>query len=322
MTIDYTPYAKDVIEIESKAIQALLGRLDNNFNHACQLLHDCIGRIIVIGMGKSGHVGNKIAATLASTGTPAFFVHPAEASHGDLGMITKDDVILAISNSGTTQEIITILPVIKRLGLPLIAMTGNTSSEIAKQADVTLDISIEKEACPLNLTPTASTTVSLVLGDAIAVALLQAKGFTKKDFALSHPGGRLGKQLILRVADIMRTGNHIPKVNEDELLSSALYEISAKGLGMTAVVNNKDELVGIFTDGDLRRTLDKGFDIHNTPISKVMTKDCTTVKPDMLAIEALKLMEDKKINGFLVLDDNKKIVGTFNIHELLRSGVV
>jgi arabinose-5-phosphate isomerase len=319
---DFIRLGKAVIQTERDAISALLNRLDEKFNQACQYLLACSGRTIVMGMGKSGHIGKKIASTLASTGTPAFFIHPAEASHGDLGMITARDVMIIISNSGNTEEIISILPLIKRLGIPLITLTGNPDSALAKAANVNLDVSIQKEACPLNLAPTASTTTALVMGDALAIALLNAKGFTENDFALSHPGGRLGKRLLLRIEDIMHTGDAVPRVHENDLLRAALFEMSQKGLGMTAVLNAKERLVGIFTDGDLRRALDKEFDVHTTLISQVMTTTCTTVKPDLLVAEALQLMEKRKINGLLVLDEEKHLVGAFNLLDILRSGVM
>lgn len=315
-------FGRSVVQTELDAVQKLLTRIDTNFAKACEHLFNCRGRIIVTGMGKSGHIGRKIAATLASTGSPAFFVHPAEASHGDLGMITREDVVLAISNSGTTREILTILPVIKRLAIPLITMTGNPTSAIAQEADINLDVSVPQEACPLNLAPTASTTVTLVMGDALAIALLHLRGFTEQDFAFSHPGGRLGRRLLLRVHEIMHTDQAIPKINLNALMRNALIEMSQKSLGMTAVVDEKNRLIGVFTDGDLRRALDKGYDALTTPVAEVMTKNCATVKPDMLAVEALNLMESKKITALLVVDHSQKLVGAFNIHDLLRAGVV
>lgn len=319
---DFSALGKSVINAESNAILNLIGHLDEKFDQACKILLNCKGRVIVAGMGKSGHIGRKIASTLASTGTPAFFIHPAEACHGDLGMLTDQDVVIVISNSGTTSEIMTILPIIKRLGIPVISLTGNPNSTIATIADINLDVSVEKEACPLNLAPTSSTTVTLVMGDALAIALLQARGFTEKDFALSHPNGRLGKRLLLRISDIMHSGNNIPRVNETALLKDTLLEMSDKGLGMTAIVNSQNEVIGVFTDGDVRRALDKGYDVHTTPISKVMTRNCTTVKPELLVAEALKLMETKKINGLLVLDDNDNLVGALNLLDIVRSGVM
>jgi len=319
---NFCQLGKAVIQTELDAIQKLLARIDDNFAKACEYLLQCKGRIVVTGMGKSGHIGRKIAATLASTGSPAFFVHPGEAIHGDLGMITKDDVILMLSNSGNTQEIITILPNIKRLGIPLISLTGNPQSELAKNATINLDLSIEKEACPLNLAPTTSTTVALVMGDALAIALLEARGFTENDFALSHPGGRLGRRLLLRIEDLMHTSEAVPHVTEDALLSHTLVEMSRGRLGMTSVVDNTNKVIGIFTDGDLRRALDKGINVHDTPISQIMTHHCTTVKPGLLALEALQLMEAKKITALLVVDDENKLVGALNIHDLLKAGVL
>jgi len=299
-----------------------MARIDHNFVRACEYMLACRGRIVVTGMGKSGHIANKIAATLASTGSPAFFVHPGEASHGDLGMITEGDVVLALSNSGETGEIITILPIIKRLGVPLVAMTGNPESTLAKEADVNIDVSVDKEACPLGLAPTASTTASLAMGDALAVALLEARGFTELDFARSHPGGSLGRRLLLHVADIMHQGEKIPRVGKEATISEALVEMTAKGLGMTAVADESGVISGIFTDGDLRRTLDKGVDLHNTPVTEVMTPGGVTTRPDRLAAEALKLMEENKINALLVVDDANRLTGALNMHDLLRAGVV
>ena len=311
-----------VIETEAAAITALLQRLDAAFEQACHYLLECKGRIVVTGMGKSGHIGNKIAATLASTGSPAFFVHPGEASHGDLGMITPEDVVLALSNSGETSELLTILPLLKRLGTPLIAMTGNPDSNLARECEVHLDVSVEKEACPLGLAPTSSTTAALVMGDALAVALLEARGFTAEDFALSHPGGSLGRRLLLHVSDIMHSGDKLPVVGEHASLHDALEMMSAKGLGMTAVVDEQGRLSGVYTDGDLRRTLNKPVDIHQQEVGEVMTRHCKTVAPDMLAAEALQLMDEKKINGLLVINDQQQLVGAFNMHDLLRAGVM
>ena len=313
--------ASEVITIESNALDALQQRLGDNFYQACQLLLNCTGRIVVTGMGKSGHIGGKIAATLASTGSPAFFVHPGEASHGDLGMITADDVVLAISNSGGTEELINILPLIKRLQIPLISMTGNAESQLASYADINLDISVEKEACPLNLAPTSSTTVTLALGDALAVCLLKLRGFTADDFARSHPGGKLGKRLLLTVSDIMHQGDEVPVVTSDTLIKDALLEISEKGLGFTCVVDNK-KLVGVYTDGDLRRSLDEQVDVHTTAISTVMTSSFSTASTTQLAVEALNLMEEKSISAIPVLDDNQQLVGAINMHDLLKAGVV
>ena len=311
-----------VIETELSAIDSLKPRINDDFASACHLLLNCKGRVVVTGMGKSGHIGGKIAATLASTGTPAFFVHPGEASHGDLGMITDKDVVLALSNSGETNELLTIVPIIKRLAVPLISMTGNAQSTLAQQADINIDIAVEKEACPLGLAPTSSTTVTLVMGDALAVACLDARGFTAKDFALSHPGGSLGRRLLLHVADIMHTGDDIPRVADNASLRDALLEMTRKKLGMTAIVDDNNKMLGIFTDGDLRRALDKNIDIHSASINDVMTKNCKTIKKNILAAEALKIMEDKKINAIVVVDDENTLIGAINMHDLLRAGVV
>ncbi len=314
--------AQRTIQLETEAVEQLRSRIDERFVHACELILACKGRVVVVGMGKSGHIGRKIAATLASTGTPAFFVHPAEASHGDMGMITRDDVVLALSNSGTTSEIVTLLPLIKRLGLNLISMTGNPESILAKAAAVNLDASVAVEACPLNLAPTSSTTVSLVLGDALAIALLEARGFTAEDFAFSHPGGALGRRLLLKVEHVMHTGERLPKVQLGTLLRDALLEMTRKGLGMTVVVERDGRLAGIFTDGDLRRTLDKGIDVRQSLIDDVMTARGKTANADMLAAEALKIMEDHKINSLVVIDDAGLPVGALNMHDLLRAGVM
>ncbi len=311
-----------VIKTEAGAVAALSQRIDDNFATACGYMLGCEGRIIVTGMGKSGHIGGKIAATLASTGTPAFFVHPGEASHGDLGMITARDVVLTLSNSGETAELLTILPLIKRQGVPLIAMTGKPGSTLARNADVHIDVSVEQEACPLNLAPTSSTTVALVMGDALAIALLEARGFTEEDFARSHPGGTLGRRLLLHIGDIMHTGERVPRVNLQALLSEALLEMTNKGLGMTAVVDDQGRLAGIFTDGDLRRVLDRGLDLRHSTIGEVMTTGCTTARADQLAAEALQIMQEKKINALLVLDGQRRVMGAFNMHDLLRAGVV
>jgi len=311
-----------VINTELDAVSALRDRIDDAFVEACQYLLKCKGRIVVIGMGKSGHIAGKIAATLASTGSPAFFVHPGEASHGDLGMITDKDVVLALSNSGETSEILTILPLIKRLGVPLVAMTGKPHSTIAKSANSHIDVSVDKEACPLGLAPTSSTTSLLVMGDALAVALLETRGFTADDFALSHPGGNLGRRLLLHVSDIMHTGDTIPQVSDKALLSDALVEMTNKGLGMTAITANNGGIAGIFTDGDLRRVLEQTVDIHTTAIADFMTSDCKTGQPNMLAAEALELMQRHKINALLIIDNNQHLVGAINMHDLLRAGVV
>ena len=310
-----------VINTELDAISELRDRINNNFVKACQYCLNCEGRIIVLGMGKSGHIGGKIASTLASTGSPAFFVHPGEASHGDLGMITNKDVVLALSNSGETSEILTILPLIKRLGIPLIVMTGKSQSTLAKSANTYLDISVKNEACPLGLAPTSSTTSALVMGDALAIALLEARGFTAEDFALSHPGGNLGRRLLLHVSDIMHTDDAIPQISEQALISDALIEMTNKGLGMTAITDNNGNIVGIFTDGDLRRVLAQTIDVHTTPIAKFMTTDCKTGRPNMLAAEVLELMQRHKINALLIAD-GQQLVGAINMHDLLRAGVV
>jgi arabinose-5-phosphate isomerase len=319
---DFINRGKQVLAIEKQAIAQLEQYVDQHFDNACQLMFDCIGRIIVIGMGKSGHIGNKIAATLASTGTPAFFVHPGEASHGDLGMVTAQDVVILISNSGETSEVINIIPVIKRIGAKIISMTGNVNSTLAALADVHICIKVEQEACPLGLAPTASTTATLVMGDALAVSLLEARGFTADDFALSHPGGSLGKRLLLCLKDIMHTDEHIPIVQTTDIIKDALLEMSAKGLGMTAIVNASNQLQGIFTDGDLRRILELRIDIHSTVISDVMTSQCTTVHSDMLAAEALNIMEQKRINGLLVVNESQQPVGALNMQDLLKAGVL
>lgn len=311
-----------VLDIEARAVAALASRLDEEFARACHYLLHCTGRIVVLGMGKSGHIGGKIAATLASTGSPAFFVHPGEASHGDLGMITTQDVVLALSNSGETDEILTILPLIKRLNVPLVALTGNARSTLARNATVHLDVSVEKEACPLGLAPTASTTATLAMGDALAVALLEARGFTAEDFARSHPGGRLGRRLLLLVDDIMHRADAIPRVREDATLSAALMEMTRKNLGMTAIVDAADRLTGVFTDGDLRRVFEKNCDVHTTSIATVMTRGGKTVRAGALAAEALQIMERHKISALLVVDENNALVGAFNMQDLLRAGVV
>ncbi|MFP3977829.1 MULTISPECIES: KpsF/GutQ family sugar-phosphate isomerase [Marinobacter] len=321
-TYDFRTPALQAIRIERDAISALEHRIDDHFKRACEVIMACKGRVVVTGMGKSGHIGHKIAATLASTGTPSFFVHPGEASHGDMGMITSQDVVIAISNSGNTSEVVTILPLIKRMGAPLISMTGNPTSTLAKEAVANLDVSVETEACPLGLAPTSSTTATLVMGDALAVALLEARGFSAEDFAFSHPGGSLGRKLLLRVSDIMHTGDRIPIVNEDTTLSGALLEISRKGLGMTTVVNASGTMTGIFTDGDLRRTLDKPIDVHTTPIRDVMTRNGRTIQPDQLAAEALNVMEGLKISALPVTDVDGALVGAINMHDLLRAGVI
>lgn len=319
---NFKALGKNVIEIEQQAIGELINFVDDNFANACQCMFDCTGRVIVIGMGKSGHVGGKIAATFASTGTPAFFVHPGEASHGDLGMITKDDVVLAISNSGETGELLAIIPVIKRIGAKLIAMSSNPQSTLARLSDTHVCINVSQEACPLGLAPTSSTTATLVMGDALAVALLNARGFTADDFALSHPGGSLGKRLLLRLSDIMHDGDRLPIVTQDALIKDALVEMSLKGLGMTAVVDDQNKLAGVFTDGDLRRILDDKVDIHHDNIATVMTRAPRVADSDMLAAEALKIMEEKKINGLIIIDNLGIPIGAMNMHDLLKSGVL
>ena len=314
--------AAKVLDIEARAVETLKSRLGDDFVAACDLCMDTPGRVVVTGMGKSGHVSNKIAATLASTGTPAFFMHPAEASHGDLGMITGQDLLLAVSYSGETAEVITILPVVKRMGAKMIALTGNAKSTMAQAADVHLDISVEEEACPLNLAPTASTTATLAMGDALAVALLEKRGFTAEDFARSHPSGSLGKRLLLRVSDIMRTGDRVPSVGVDVTLRDALLEMTDKGLGMTAIVDDEHSILGIYTDGDLRRTLDTGADIRSTTIREVMHTNCKTTSADVLAAEALRLLEENKITSLLVADEDNRLVGALNIHDLFREGLM
>lgn len=313
---------KRVIDIEASAIEALASRLDERFAVACELLMHCTGKVVVSGMGKSGHIGNKIAATLASTGTPSFFMHPGEANHGDLGMLGKGDVLLAISNSGETSELVNLLPVVKRLNVPVIAMTNSEQSSLGKHADIVLDIHVDKEACSLGLAPTSSTTATLVMGDALAVALLDARGFTSDDFALSHPGGSLGRKLLLKVGDIMQSGDALPLVNETTMIAHALLEISRKGLGMTGIVDDEGVLTGIFTDGDLRRILDARVDLHSKRVSEVMTVGGKTANAEQLAVEALNLMETHNISALMVVDHNRKPVGAFNMHMLLKAGVL
>lgn len=314
--------ARNVLRTEATAITDLIDRLDSTFLQAVESILACRGRVVVSGIGKSGHIGCKIAATLASTGTPAFFVHPAEAIHGDLGMITPDDVVIALSNSGESNELIAIVPLLKRQGAKLIAMTGNISSTLARQADVHLDASVAQEACPLGLAPTSSTTATLALGDALAIALLQARGFSAEDFARSHPGGSLGRRLLVHVSDVMHSGSVLPTVAEQALLPQALLEMSAKGLGMTAIVNAQGQAIGVYTDGDLRRTLEKDIDMRRTPIVEVMTRNPRSIAPNRLAAEAVKQMEDLRINGLLVVDESGTLVGALNMHDLFRAGVV
>ncbi len=320
MNFDFLQSARRTIKLEQEAIAQLEGRLTDDFATACQLILNCTGRVVVTGMGKSGHIGNKMAATLASTGTPAFFVHPGEASHGDMGMIQPSDVVIALSNSGETGEVTSLLPLLKRLGTALISMTGNPESTLGRAANAHLNTGVNQEACPLNLAPTSSTTCALVMGDALAVALLEARGFTAEDFAFSHPGGSLGRRLLLKVEDIMHGGSQIPVVTSAATLSEALLVVTSKGLGMTTVQDN-GKLSGIFTDGDLRRAIDNGVDIHTATMADVMTVGGKTTTPGTLAAEALKLMEDNKINA-LVVKDGDQTVGVINMHDLLRAGVI
>jgi arabinose-5-phosphate isomerase len=317
---DLVELGRQALTVEIDGLRAQLPRLGQDFARACRICLDCRGRIVVTGMGKSGHIGGKIAATLASTGTPSFFVHPGEASHGDVGMITRDDVVLALSNSGETAEILTILPVIKRLGVPLIAFTGNADSALGRIATVHLDIRVPAEACPLNLAPTASTTAALAVGDALAVALLKARGFTEEDFARSHPAGALGRRL-LYVKDVMRSGKDVPLVRADATLAQGLMEVTSKRLGMTAIVDDAMHVLGVFTDGDLRRALDRSADLHSTRMDQVMTQNPKSVLPNMLAAEAVHLMEAHSITSLVVLDTDAKVVGALNVHDLLRAGV-
>ena len=312
-----------VLKTEAEAVSALAERLDERFTRACEMILNCSGRIVVTGMGKSGHIGNKIAATLASTGTPSFFMHSGEASHGDLGMITADDLVIALSNSGETSEITLLLPLLKRLGIPLLALTGKPESTLARSADIHLDVSVSKEACPLGLAPTSSTTATLAMGDALAVAVLEARGFTEEDFALSHPGGNLGRRLLLRVSDIMHSGDAIPLVNTETSLKDTLLEMTAKGLGMAGVIDTANgQLAGIYTDGDLRRTFEHMPNIKTAKVRDFMTAECVTISAERIASEALKIMHDKKINALMVVDDKLQIQGALNMHDLLRAGVV
>jgi arabinose-5-phosphate isomerase len=314
--------AQEVLRVETAALEALPARIGDDFVRACEIILMCTGRVVVSGMGKSGHVARKIAATLASTGTPAFFVHPAEASHGDLGMITRDDVLLALSNSGATEELLAIVPLLKRRGARLIAMTGKPDSPLARLADVHLDAAVEREACPLNLAPTASTTASLALGDALAVALLDARGFGPEDFANSHPGGALGRRLLTHVSDVMRTGEAIPAVRFDAPLTQAILEITRKRMGMTAVLGAAGEVEGIFTDGDLRRLLERDGDIRALHAREAMTRSPATIGPSALAAEAVRMMEDRRISQLLVVDAAGRLVGAIHIHDLLTAKVV
>jgi arabinose-5-phosphate isomerase len=327
MDIDYTDeglvdLGRQALAVEIDGLRAQLPRLGVEFARACRICLNCRGRIVVTGMGKSGHIAGKIAATLASTGTPAFFMHPAEASHGDVGMITRDDAVLALSNSGETEEILTIVPAIKRLGVPLIAFTGKPGSVLARIASVHLDIGVPAEACPLNLAPTASTTAALAVGDALAVALLKARGFTGEDFARSHPAGMLGRRLLLHVKDVMRTGDAVPKVAPWAPLAEGLMEVTRKGLGMTAIVDESNRVLGVFTDGDLRRALDRAADLHRTRMDELMTRQAKRVRADTLAAEAVLLMETHRITSLIVVDADDVLVGALNVHDLLRAGVV
>ena len=319
---DFIASATRTITMEADAVRQLLARLDDNFVTACNTVLACQGRIVVTGMGKSGHIGNKIAATLASTGTPSFFVHPAEACHGDLGMITKNDVVIAISNSGSTAEVVTLLPLIKRLGIPMISMTGDAQSVLAKAACANLDVSVESEACPLNLAPTTSTTVTLAMGDALAIALLESRGFSAEDFAFSHPGGALGRKLLLRVADIMHKDAEVPKVFADQPLHQALLVMTEKGFGMTTVVAADNTLLGVFTDGDLRRIVDRKIDINSATMAQVMSPNPKTINSEILAAQALKIMEDGKITALIVEDNHHIPVGVLHMHDILRAGVI
>jgi arabinose-5-phosphate isomerase len=314
--------ARRSLEIETRAVQQLHARLDARFAAACRLCLGCQGRVVVTGMGKSGHIAGKIAATLASTGTPAFFMHPAEAGHGDLGMITRTDVVLAISNSGETPELVFLLPHLKRLGVPLLVLVGNLDSTLGRAANVAIDVSVSEEACPHNLAPTASTTATLAMGDALAVSVLEARGFTKQDFARSHPGGSLGRKVLVHVADLMRVGDAVPRVAPQALLSEGLAEISRKGLGMAVVVDRDGLILGVFTDGDLRRALDNPIDVRKTPISAVMTRNGKTIGPRELAAEAVHLMELYRITALPVADESGRLVGALNVHDLFRAGVM
>ncbi|QFT56019.1 KpsF/GutQ family sugar-phosphate isomerase [Microbulbifer sp. THAF38] len=317
-----TEAGKRTVRMETEAVAALEQRINGNFQRACEMILQCPGRTIVTGMGKSGHIGRKIAATLASTGTPSFFVHPGEASHGDLGMITRDDLVIAISNSGSSAEVLTLLPLLKRLSIPMISMTGKTDSPLAQAAEVNLDISVQTEACPLNLAPTSSTTVTLVMGDALAVALLEARGFTAEDFAFSHPGGALGRRLLLKVEDVMHAGEELPQVQPDTLLSKALLEMTSKGFGMTTIVDPKGELLGVFTDGDLRRVIDHKIELDKATMDQVMSRRPKTVSAETLAAEALRIMEDYKITALVVEDKTHHPIGVLHMHDILRAGVI
>jgi len=314
--------AREVLEIEAKAVSDLIGRLDQRFVQAVDTILNCRGRVVVSGIGKSGHIARKIASTLASTGTPAFFVHPAEASHGDLGMVARDDVFIALSNSGESEELLAIIPLLKRQGAKLVAMTGNPQSALAREADIHLYGGAEKEACPLNLAPTASTTAALALGDALAVALMQAKGFTRDEFAASHPGGTLGRKLLTHVRDVMRTGEDAPRVAHTATAMDGMLEISRGRMGMTTVVDERGRVIGIFTDGDLRRSLQKSVDLRSAPIADIMTRGPRTIGPDKLAAEAVQIMELYKVNQLVVVDEDQKLLGALNMHDLYRAKVI
>ena len=319
---DFITSGLRTVELEAKAVSQLTPRINQNFVLACETILACQGRVVVTGMGKSGHIGNKIASTLASTGTPAFFVHPGEASHGDLGMITKADVVIAISNSGSTSEVTRLLPLIIRLGIPLISMTGDANSQLSQAACAHLDVSVASEACPLNLAPTTSTTVTLVMGDALAIALLEARGFSAEDFAFSHPGGALGRKLLLRVCDIMHKDEDIPKVMIDQPLQDALIEMTQKGFGMTTIISKDKTLIGVFTDGDLRRAIDQKVNISTTTMAAVMSPHPKTINKDMLAVEALTIMESSSITALIVEDEKGLPTGVLHLHDILRAGVV
>ena len=319
--IDFTREGREVLSLESRALGQLADRLDAKFSRACELLLACEGRVIVVGMGKSGHIGGKIAATLASTGTPAFFVHPGEASHGDLGMITPGDLVIAISNSGETPEILALLPIIKRMGIPLIAMTGQAASTLGNTAVECLDTGVDKEACPHNLAPTASTTATLGMGDALAVAVLKSRGFSRDDFARSHPGGTLGRRLLIYVRDVMHTHDDMPLVTSGSQLTTALEEMSAKGLGMTGIVNAEGHLIGIYTDGDVRRSINQSIDVQTTVIDQVMVSDPRSTTADALAAEVVQLMRQHSINGLFAVDPEQRPIGALNALDLMRAGI-
>ena len=319
---DFLAMAREALAIEAQAVLSMSDRLDSRFSDAVKAILNCTGRVILVGVGKSGLIAKKIAATLASTGTPSFFIHATEASHGDLGMITADDIVIALSNSGNTEELVAVLPAIARRGAKIVAMTGKLDSALARQADVVLDCSIEKEACPLNLAPTASTTAALALGDALAVVVLKARGFSEEDFAMSHPGGSLGRKLLTHVSDVMRKGERIPRVAPSASISNAILEITKKGLGMTAVVSPDDKLLGVFTDGDLRRLIEQGLDLRGLLVSEVMNAAPRCISPDKLAVEAVRMMEVNNVSQVVVVDDNRQIVGALNFHDLFEAKVV